>query len=103
MGIFKRLQQSRGTMAQWQAPTVVRMRRQRGKVIQDCDIYIGREQRLGGWDLDKSKWHNPFSIRKYGSREAVIAKFREYIMQQPQLLADLDELNGKRLGCWCKP
>jgi hypothetical protein len=24
-------------------------------------------------------------------------------MTQPQLLADLHELEGKVLGCWCKP
>ena len=29
--------------------------------------------------------------------------YREWIMQQTDLLADLHELKGKTLGCWCKP
>ena len=57
------------------------------------DIYIGRP----------SKWGNPFSIGKDGSREEVIAKYRDYIMLKPELLADLPELKGKILGCWCSP
>jgi hypothetical protein len=57
------------------------------------DVYIGRP----------SKWGNPFEIGKDGTREEVIAKYREWIKTQPQLLKDLPELNGKVLGCWCKP
>jgi len=57
------------------------------------DIYIGRP----------SKWGNPFSIGKDGSREEVIAKYRDYIMLKPELLADLPELKGKVLACWCSP
>ena len=57
------------------------------------DIYIGRP----------SKWGNPFSIGKDGSREEVIAKYHDYIMLKPELLADLPELKGKVLGCWCSP
>ena len=57
------------------------------------DIYIGRP----------SKWGNPFEIGKDGSREEVIAKYRDYIMLKPELLAALPELKGKVLGCWCSP
>ena len=57
------------------------------------DIYIGRP----------SKWGNPFSIGKDGTREEVIKKYEEWISQQPELLADLPSLKGKVLGCWCKP
>jgi hypothetical protein len=57
------------------------------------DIYIGRP----------SKWGNPFSIGKDGTREEVIQKYKEWISQQPELLADLPSLKGKVLGCWCKP
>lgn len=54
----------------------------------------------------RSKWGNPFEIPKPerpGDRDRVIAQYREYILGEPQLLADLPELRGKRLGCWCKP
>lgn len=57
------------------------------------DVYIGRP----------SKWGNPFTIGKDGNRSEVIWKYEEWIMTQPQLLADLHELKGKVLGCWCSP
>ena len=57
------------------------------------DVYIGRP----------SKWGNPFSIGKDGTREEVISKYEAYIMSQPNLITDLEELKGKVLGCWCAP
>ena len=51
----------------------------------------------------RSKWGNPFTIRKGRPREEVIADYREWIASQPDLLAALPELEGKRLGCWCAP
>ena len=57
------------------------------------DVYIGRP----------SKWGNPFSIGKDGTREEVIEKYREYILNKPELLKSLPELKGKILGCWCDP
>jgi len=57
------------------------------------DIYIGRP----------SKWGNPFSIGVDGTREEVIEKYAGWIIEQPHLLNDLHELEGKVLGCWCKP
>ncbi|MDP2363355.1 MAG: DUF4326 domain-containing protein [Ignavibacteria bacterium] len=57
------------------------------------DIYIGRP----------SKWGNPFEIGKDGKREDVIEKYRNWILKQPRLLNVLYELEGKTLGCWCKP
>jgi len=57
------------------------------------DVYIGRP----------SKWGNPFVIGHDGTREQVIEKYRAWIQQQPHLLASLGELQGKRLGCYCKP
>ena len=57
------------------------------------DVYIGRP----------SKWGNPFRIGKDGSRAEVIEKYRKYILGNEKLLNDLHELEGKILGCWCKP
>ncbi len=71
-----------------------------GKVIHckrhkhgDNYVYIGRP----------SKWGNPFEIGKDGTREEVIAKYRDWIRTQPELMAALPELKGKTLGCWCAP
>lgn len=57
------------------------------------DVYIGRP----------SKWGNPFVIGRDGTRDEVIEKYAEWIKTQPQLLADLPELRGKVLGCFCAP
>ena len=55
------------------------------------DVYIGRP----------SKWGNPFPV-SMGRKECIEA-YEKWIMTQPQLLADLHELKGKVLGCWCAP
>lgn len=57
------------------------------------DVYIGRP----------SKWGNPFAIGRDGTRDEVVAKYREWVQQQPELMAALPELRGKVLGCWCSP
>ena len=62
--------------------------------------HIGRDQVL----IDRrTKWGNPFRIGIDGSREDVIAMYREWLLAQPQLLAQLPLLKGKVLLCWCKP
>lgn len=75
-------------VVEMKSATVVNLR------TQDYDVYIGRG----------SKWGNPFKIGRDGSREQVIAMYREWItLRRPNLIADLHELEGKRLGCYCKP
>jgi hypothetical protein len=71
-------------------------------------VYIGHHQSQGGWDLPESKWANPFEIDKPGrprdgTREEVLAKYREYVLLAPELVAALPELRGRVLGCWCTP
>ena len=56
-------------------------------------VYIGRP----------SKWGNPFTIGKYGTRLEVIEKYRQYIQSNKILMASIPELRGQILGCWCKP
>lgn len=50
-----------------------------------------------------SKWGNPFRIGVDGTRREVIEKYRDHVLNSPELLASLNELRGKDLGCWCKP
>ena len=65
------------------------------------DIYIGRANLY--YNLPESKWANKWIIGKDGTREEVLEKYRLWINSQPNLLADLHEIRGKVLGCWCKP
>lgn len=62
--------------------------------IPDGAVYVGRP----------SKWGNPFAIGRDGTRETVIALYRDYL--DVVVLAgrlDLSELSGKDLVCWCAP
>ena len=55
------------------------------------DVFIGRP----------SKYSNPFIIGKHGTRSEVIAKFEEYFKNLFNFNALLDELEGKKIACWC--
>lgn len=64
------------------------------------DVYIGRP----------SIWGNPFSHLdntkakfKTATREEAVAKYKEYLLQNPELLKKLPALKGKILACWCSP
>jgi hypothetical protein len=84
--------------------TVVRLKRTKLKIIQDCDVYIGRAVFRGGWELLASKWANTISIAKAGSAERAVELYEEYLHTRPDLLVAIkSELKGKRLGCWCWP
>jgi hypothetical protein len=65
-------------------------------------VYIGRFVR---YQIPRgSKWGNPFAIGRNGTREEVITKYREYVLNKPELLKLIPiELKDKILGCWCKP
>lgn len=64
------------------------------KYKDEYDVYIGRG----------SKWGNPFVIGKDGSREEVIVKYEKMLSVNVELLSVLlCELEGMRLGCFCKP
>lgn len=56
------------------------------------DVYIGRG----------SKWGNPFIIDEHGTRSQCIEQYKIYILKS-ELMDDLHELEGKILGCHCKP
>jgi hypothetical protein len=70
-------------------------------------IYIGgAEGRY--YQFSQSKWANPFKIDKAdrkrdGSRDEVIAKYRAWICDQPDLMPALPELHARDPVCWCSP
>lgn len=60
------------------------------------DVYIGRG----------SVWGNPFTVEQFG-RDGCIEKYEQYIRDKlrlnPELWQELRKLEGKVLGCFCKP
>lgn len=68
----------------------------------DNTVYIGRNMSFYVKGATQSKWANPYSVKKYG-REECLKMYREYILNKPELLNDLESLRGKELGCWCTP
>lgn len=64
------------------------------------DVYIGRKHS----DFPEgSPYFNPFKIGIDGTRAEVIEKYERYLRSSPELLERLLSLDGKILGCWCKP
>lgn len=61
-------------------------------------VYIGRNVVYVG--VSASKWANPFSVKTHGL-EKCLELYEEHV--RSNLYDDLKELNGKTLGCWCKP
>lgn len=58
------------------------------------DVYIGRP----------GPWGNPFRIEQEEDREAVVERYAEWLLSQPELVEKAKkELKGKVLGCWCSP
>ncbi|ELR14190.1 uncharacterized protein ACA1_020650 [Acanthamoeba castellanii str. Neff] len=85
---------------------VVCLKRSSGRLIQGCDVYIGRECRRGGWDLAASKWANPEFLPRDATdeqRAANLARYRQHVLRSERLYHSLPELEGKVMGCWCKP
>ena len=76
-------------------------------------VHLRDHERLIDWATDRdlfvrvdrnTRWGNPFVLDDDGERDTVIAAYRDhYLPHKRSLLARLDELRGKALGCWCAP
>jgi len=75
------------------------------------NVYIGRARVvfIDGirYPLEDSIWANPYKITETQPREKALELYREYIEKklnsEPKLINELIKLEGKKLGCWCKP
>ena len=74
-------------------PLVVHLKKQGGNIIQNCDVYIGNAIRNSSWDLEESKWCDPFHERWDLSVKERRKKYRDYVTSK---------LRGKALGCLCQ-
>ena len=73
----------------------MRIKRQNGVLVQNCDVYISYRMNNDHWNLPRSKWANPFK----NADPQRLAKYAEHVKRK--LWHDLDSLDGKLLGCWC--
>lgn len=66
-------------------------------------VFVDKER----YPKKASSFCNPFKVGKDGTLDEVVAKFRVYmtdrLSKEPALVGELLALEGKRLGCWCKP
>ena len=83
-------------------PLVVRLKKEKGKTIQDCDVYIGNAVFNSNWNLEESKWCDPFHQKWSLTIAERKKKYRDHITSSPTLLQSLHELKGKTLGCLCQ-
>lgn len=80
------------------------------------NVYVGRSgvvfvKEADGtqrrWPPQESVWCNPFKVGRDGSREEVLDQFETLLATRleasPALRDELIKLEGKHLGCWCKP
>ena len=77
-----------------------------GPCIAAHTLVVNMRTRGAVWDvrIDRgTPWGNPFVIGPDGDREAVLQRYALWLPAQPELMAALDRLRGKRLGCWCAP
>lgn len=71
-------------------------------------VYIGREYRKRGYDLDESPLRNMFVVGPDGTREQVIGDYRHLFTSKvvngffPEIIHSLIAARGKPLACWCR-
>jgi len=63
-------------------------------------IYIGRNMVCYVKGAVASKWKNPYTVKKYGIDQC-LQLYEQHIVNS-DLYNQLEELDGKVLGCWCK-
>lgn len=84
--------------------TIVDVHKVNGK-RPDFDIYIGRAVRYTEFTKN-SKWYNPFYAKDYDRKnmDQCLTDFENYMRNkldyEPEKY-NLQELVGRKLGCWC--
>ena len=68
-------------------------------------LYIGRDMSHHVAGALGSKWGNPFKPKKSNKKslKKCLERYEDYIRNNPDLFNAVLELEGKEIGCWCKP
>ena len=77
-------------MASGLLPRVVRIHRKGRKILQSCDVYIGRAVKKGGWKLDASIWANPFKRTKGLAPGSTLLAYEQYVRSNPNLIIAME-------------
>ena len=68
------------------------------------NLYVGRRGRIfidgKVFSYAESKWANPFTLKMYSLKDS-LELYRNHIITSG-LINNLNELQGKVLGCWCE-
>lgn len=76
-----------------------------GQKIPEDGVYIGRYNYK--FDLQGSKFANPYPVRKPEERGTTIEKYREWVwaevLEGRITKEDILQLQNKKLVCYCKP
>ena len=74
------------------------------------NIYIGSNaSKYAQRGAKDSKWANQFTCldwrvsKEEWLLEDLVKCYENYVRKNPMLMNSLHELEGKQLGCWCKP
>lgn len=71
--------------------------------LEPYDEYIGRGSKWGNIYTHLPDLAERRGLILVDSREEAVERYDTYLDSRPDLLAALGELEGKRLGCFCKP
>ena len=68
-------------------------------------VYIGRNMTHHVAGAVGSKWGNPYKADKTNKKSLYrcLRRYERHIRKNPDLLNAVAELEGKEIGCWCKP
>jgi hypothetical protein len=66
------------------------------------DVYIGRPSKFGN-PYTHIKERNTKAEFIVKNREEAIEKYKEWLLNNPEILFEIMSLEGKTLGCWCHP
>jgi hypothetical protein len=90
-------------------PVVVALQRTKRDGIVQGGLYVGRRFAMGGWSLPASRFANVFNNKegtapefRVSSHEELVTKYRQRVLSDPALRAQLPNLLGQRLACWCE-
>jgi len=73
------------------------------KNTNDYTLYIGRENSF--YNLERSKWANPFLLKEdtVENRKIIAEQYKEYVLNNKDLMSSLHELENQTLACFCFP